>query len=339
MPRLTKSLPKYRKHKASGQAIVTLATIDHYLGPYGTQTSRKEYDRLVAEWQLNGRRLLPQTVAEFTINELLAAYWRFAKDYYTKDGTPTAEIAAINGAFSVLRRLYGAQELSEFGPLALKTVREEFIKKGLCRGYVNQSVGRIKRAFKWGVENEVVPVTVYQALATVAGLRKGKTEARETVPILPIGEETVDRTLPMLSLIVADMVRFQLLTGCRPVEVCIIRPCDIDTSGNVWFYPGSHKTEHHDKDRIVAIGPMGQEILRPDLLRAREAYCFSPADSERQRRRQRHEQRATPLSYGNRPGINRKRRPKRKAGEQYTTASYRRAIHRTCDKAFPPAVE
>ena len=33
------SFPKYRKHRASGQAIVTLAGIDHYLGPYGRSHS------------------------------------------------------------------------------------------------------------------------------------------------------------------------------------------------------------------------------------------------------------------------------------------------------------
>lgn len=35
--------------------------------------------------------------------------------------------------------------------------------------------------------------------------------------------------------------------------------------------------------------------------------------------------------------MNRKRCPKRSAGDQYTTASYRRAIHRACDVAFPPS--
>ena len=37
MPRLVRTLPKYRKHKASGQAVVTLNGRDHYLGPHGTQ--------------------------------------------------------------------------------------------------------------------------------------------------------------------------------------------------------------------------------------------------------------------------------------------------------------
>ena len=35
----------------------------------------------------------------------------------------------------------------------------------------------------------------------------------------------------------------------------------------------------------------------------------------------------------NRPGTNRKRKPKRTPGEQYTIGSYRRAIHRACGKA------
>ena len=46
-----------------------------------------------------------------------------------------------------------------------------------------------------------------------------------------------------------------------------------------------------------------------------------------------HQRRRTPLSCGNRPGTNRRRRPKRQAGDRYTTGTYRRAIHRACDKA------
>ena len=47
MPRLTNSVPKYRKHRASGQAIVEIGGKTHYLGPHGTKASKVEYDRLV----------------------------------------------------------------------------------------------------------------------------------------------------------------------------------------------------------------------------------------------------------------------------------------------------
>ena len=53
----SKSLPKYSKHKASGQAVVHLSVTDVYLGPHGTKASKLEYDRLIGEWLANGRRL------------------------------------------------------------------------------------------------------------------------------------------------------------------------------------------------------------------------------------------------------------------------------------------
>jgi hypothetical protein len=42
MPKLLKALPKYRRHRASGQAIVTISGVDHYLGPHGTNASRND---------------------------------------------------------------------------------------------------------------------------------------------------------------------------------------------------------------------------------------------------------------------------------------------------------
>jgi integrase len=167
-------------------------------------------------------------------------------------------------------------------------------------------------------------------------LRKGRSEAREPDPVQPVDNATVQATLPHLTPVVADMIRLQRITGCRPQDVCNLRPCDVDMSGDVWLYrPDTHKTEHHDRERIIPIGPKGQDILRPYLLREKESHCFSPVDSEKKRRSAQHDNRKTPLSCGNRPGTNRKRKPKRTAGEQYTTESYRRAIHRACDLAFP----
>jgi integrase len=171
----------------------------------------------------------------------------------------------------------------------------------------------------------------------VSGLRKGRSEAHEPDPVLPVDDATVQATLPHLTCVVADMVRFQRITGCRPQDACNLRPCDVDISGEVWLYrPSTHKTEHHGRERIIPIGPKGQDILRPYLLREKETHCFSPEDSERKRREERHSNRTTPLSCGNRPGTNRKRKPQRSAGEHYTANTYRRAIHRACDIAFLP---
>jgi hypothetical protein len=76
MPRRTKSVPEYRRHRASNQAVVTLDGRDFYLRPYGSQASRLEYDRLIAEWLANDRRLPrePQAAPGPTVNELILAY-------------------------------------------------------------------------------------------------------------------------------------------------------------------------------------------------------------------------------------------------------------------------
>ena len=75
MPKLGNSLPKYRHHKASGQAIVTLSGKDYYLGPHGTQVSKAQYDRVIAEWLANDRRLPTDNESIVSMEELLAAFW------------------------------------------------------------------------------------------------------------------------------------------------------------------------------------------------------------------------------------------------------------------------
>ncbi len=333
MPKLTSATPKYRKHRASGQAVVSIAGRDHYLGPWKSKTSIAEYDRLIAEWLANGRYQPARAPNALTVSEVLVRYWRFAKGHYRgRDGKQTASLHGLRQALRPLRRLYGHTPSGEFGPLALKALRQSMVKDGLCRGTVNKRVDAIKRVFRWAVEEELVSPSVHQALLAVRGLQKGRTTAPEPEAVRPVPEADVQATLPHLPAIVADMALLQHLTGCRPGEVVIVRPCDIDRTGEVWAYrPESHKAEHHGRERVIHIGPKAQLVLQPYLLREAETYCFSPAESEKARLDDQHGRRKTPLSCGNRPGSNRRRRPKRKAGDRYTRDSYRRAIHRACD--------
>src|SRR3954470_8034114 len=119
MPRLVNRNPSYRRHRASGQAIVTIDGQDIYLGPFGTQVSRNEYDRIIGEWLANGRRLATKDAApDLAIAELIAAYWEFAQGYYTSENT--GELACFKQALKTLRPLNGRTPIADFGPLALK---------------------------------------------------------------------------------------------------------------------------------------------------------------------------------------------------------------------------
>jgi integrase len=97
---------------------------------------------------------------------------------------------------------------------------------------------------------------------------------------------------------------------------------------------GQHKTAIHGHDRTILIGPKAQEVLRPYLGTRLDAYCFSPAASEAARSVQRREARKSPLTPTQR-ARQRKARRKRAPGDRYVTLSYRNAIYRACDRAFP----
>jgi integrase len=334
MPRLVRTVPKYLRHCGSKQAVVTLSGRDHYLGPYGTKASHVEYDRLISEWLAGGRQSSADNPNGLTVVELCALYFQYAKTYYR--GNPKL-LPGIKQAIRLLLHRYELSQATDLGPLALKALRRQMIEQGLSRTYINDHVGRIQRIFKWAVGEQLLPVAVHQALVAVPALRRGRSGARETEPVRPIDDATVDATLTYLPEVVRDMVCIQRLTGCRPCELCAIRPIDIDRTVEIWEYrPTHHKTEHFGKSRVIFIGPKSQAILRCYLVCDAESFCFRPCDSELKRRSARHARRNTPLSSGNRPGTNRRRKPQRAPGEAYDVDAYRRAIHRACDKAFPP---
>ncbi len=202
MPRLTVAVPKYRKHKNSGQAVVTLYGRDNYLGPFGSKPSKELYRRLIAEY-LAANRQAPVEVDEITIIELIADYWRHCKGYYVKNGQPTTEQNSIRIALRELKELYGTLPASEFTPRCLKALRHNWITKGHARSTINQNVGRVVRMFRWAVAEEKIHPAIKQALEELPWLQPGRTEARETARILPVSIETVNATLPHLSPIVA----------------------------------------------------------------------------------------------------------------------------------------
>lgn len=329
----SRRVPAYRRHKSTGQAVVTLDGRDFYLGRFGTPDSRAEYDRLVSEWLARGRRL-PRPASDMTVTEVAAAFMEHASEYYVKHGEPTGWQTHIKLVIRHVRATYGHTLAEDFGPLAFKTLRLKLVNDGLSRGYINKLMGIVIRMFKWAASEQLVSARIYGELRAVDGLRKGRCVAPDYPPVRPVDDAIVDETLPHLGRIVGDMVRLQRLTGARPNEICIVRPIDIDRESDVWLYrPGEHKTEHHDRDRVIVLGPKAQAILAGYLDREPNTYCFSPTEAEEERRRKATTLRVTPIHYGNRPGTNRKAQPRRRPNDRYTTDSYRRAIHRACEAA------
>lgn len=333
-----KRRPSYLLHKSTGQARCRINGKDIYLGRHGTPESRDRYEEVVAEWYSRQGNVDAVTLR---VDDLAIQFIAWADGYYLQpDGSPTGEAASLRHAIRPVVAMFGRLRAREFGPLKLKAVQQSLVEAGHCRTNINRMVGRIKRMFRWGAEHELLPVESYSALATVSGLKKGRSQAVESESIQPVPEETVSATMPYLSPVLQAMVRLQLLTGARPGEICSMRPSDITigTDGTWCYRPAQHKTAHHGKSRRIFVGPEGQAVLRPFLDRDPESYCFSPAESraafDAERRKGRQSPR-TPSQSARR----RKRKPQRAPRQRYSKDSYRKAIERAAERAFSMPAE
>jgi len=332
--------PSYCRHKASGRAYVQFGGRKGrpiYLGEYGSTESRAEYARLIAEWTRTGAEPSAppsptRSSGGLTVAELLARYWRHVEEHYR-----SSEPCNIRQALRHVRRLYGRTAGDAFGPQELKTVRESMIAEGWCRKHVNAQVNRVRRFVYWCVEEALIPSSVAEGVRHVQPLKYGRTSARETEPVAPVPDQFVTAIREHTTAPVWAMVRLQLLTGMRPGEVCQMRACDIDMVGDVWTYrPAQHKTQHFGHTRVVHLHTNAQVVIRPFLTRPVNACLFSPADAVAEHRAERRRNRKTPESCGNRPGTNRKAKPKRVPGDRYTTQSYGASIGRACKRAGVP---
>ena len=259
MSRPRNTVPTLRRNKVKGRrdrAFVQVNGKRVYLGRWGIKATKEAYARFVAEWVASDgqvlSRLSSSTGTGPTIVELITAYIKYAKRYYRKNGQETGTVAEIKVVLRIVRQLYGPTLVADFGIVQLKAIRETMIDQGLARETINSRVAIVKRMFRWAVTECMATESVYQTLACLPGLKKGRCRAPETTPVKPIDDETVEATLKHCQPTVAAMVRIQRLTGCRPGEIVIMRPIDIDRTGDVWLY-----TPRVSQDRAPQQEPNG----------------------------------------------------------------------------------
>jgi integrase len=316
------SSPRLRLHKPSNNAVVTLRDgytgrrRDYYCGRWGSPESIEAYARIIRVWESGGRRFPDRDDPGIgdpgcTTGEVLLEFWRWAQDYYT-----ASEASAFRSVIRLVRDLYASTQACDFSPRRLEMCRDSMIERGWSRKSINRQVTRVRQIFGYGVRRGLVSVEVHMALKSVPALRRGKSAAREPKPVRPVPETMIEASIVHMSEPVAALVRCQLLTGARSGELVIMRPCDIERDGKVWAYrPTSHKTQHHDHERVLFIGPEAQRVIGA-LVQSRppDAYVFSPLDAQ------------------GRASTSARR-------TRYTTGTLLTAITRACDIAFPPPVE
>lgn len=345
--------PTYRRRRGTKgvfYAVIRVNGKELSLGRYGSPESYAGFERIVSEWrqaQLKARQAeIPSQTSFLTVADLVARFMAHAEQKYRRaDGSPSPEVACFAASFRPLAKHHGHTLVKDFGPLALKAVRQKMLEMDWSRTEINRRVSRIRMMFKWGESEELIPASTYHALQTVSGLRIG--EAREGQPVLPVPESVLAVTLPLLPTVVKAIAEFQLLTAARPGEVLTLRVRDIDRSGKVEFAPGfvvetgatiwsvrleRHKNAHRGQQRILLIGPKAQAVIAPLLLgKGPDEYIFSPQESMAHWYAEKRRNRKTKVQ----PSQFDRRRPvaTKLPGPHYTPNSYCRAVKYAIEKA------
>ena len=123
-------IPKYCRHKSSGQAIVWLGRKCYYLGAYGSAVSKKAYEARIREWLEQDRSHVD--MSDITIAQVGARYWAEQK---RRHGYASGRKAgSVETMHQTVRRLsLWAEDMRavEFGPKALDEFRQGLIEEGL----------------------------------------------------------------------------------------------------------------------------------------------------------------------------------------------------------------
>lgn len=275
---MAKKQPTYSLHAASGQARVWLNGKSHYLGKYGSPESHIAYGKLLADASGGAPvdPVKPKSAEDAgpSVSVISNIFLEHAQRYYQKNGEQTAEVDCIKSAMHHLCSLYGHVPAKEFGPMALKAVRQRMIEskgrksgKPLSRGFINRSMERIRRIFSHAVENELINASVLVGLQTVKALEAGRCAAPDYTPRSALPQEQIEAVREVVNQRTKDLMDLALLTGARPGELCALTGAMLDQSSDIWVAVlADHKMAHRGKSRSLVFGPRAQEILRRYLV-------------------------------------------------------------------------
>jgi integrase len=278
--------PRIYPHKSSGRDRIRWRGVDYYLGPIGSEASRRRYRELLAEIERHGAPL--DRSAAKTVRQVID-WWRgwAATSYRVGSREPDLFRAPL----AVLFDLFGATPVAEFGAARLKAVRDELGKR-YCRNVANRHLVRLKTFFRRAGEEAVIPEEVYGRLLVVRAIPPGTPGVRETKPVAAADDAELERVIAACPAPVAAMLAAARLSGMRPGEARMMTACQVERrpDGTMVYRrtpADGHKTAYLGRTRVIVLGPLATRILSPWLYAAAadNGYVFRPSDAPKARGR------------------------------------------------------
>jgi integrase len=339
-------VPATIHHKASNQDVVFLRAADGqrhmvYLGEHDSADAARRYREVLAD-HLAGEPVAtsskPKAVSSEwpTVAQLVAAFLLWAEKYYVDaDGRRSLGVVNFVHAFRPFLKLMRDLPTDQITIPGLCEVRQAIIDHGKCnRTTINSKLRRVRQCVRWGVEMRMVPGSVWHEVSAMKGLPIGRAGVRESRIVEPVQWAEVKAILPHLHTPLRAAVELQWWCGARPSEILQLTRSRLDMSGKVWlFRPPLHKGVWQGKERVIPIGPRGQGVLRPLLKLDAEAAILSPRDALAEIKAEKRENRKSPVTPSQRARDERNAAKEPPVGEFYDVNTYRKAIHRACDRA------
>ena len=283
MPRRKVWPPTILKHR--GQDRIRVNGRDFYLGPCGSEESKREYARLIVVLA-NDKTPPPRKAQSLTVADLVARWLAVVDAEYDAAG---GEPKNFRLGVKPLVAMFGQMQAGEFDAKCLEAVMVGMAtgswmpdvdqarakrrgKIGWCRRVVGRQTTRIRTMWAWAEKQHFVPAGSTMHLRT-ATLSERDKRVRKSDPRKAATWEQIQAVMPFVPAPVAAMLHLQWLIGVRPDELCLMRTMDIDRSdAKVWTYvPGSelafgrHKNAWRGQSRTIHLGRRSQLLLTPWL--------------------------------------------------------------------------
>jgi len=287
--------PKYRKHSIRDKAFVVIDGKRVYLpGRYKSAESNQAYRAEIAALRKSRsnakasrkKRGPPSPPAGPTLAGLCLKYLDYAADYY--GGSLRSEYGNMRYAVKLLCGCFTDDPLaSAFSALRLQHFQQWLVAAGHSRAYVNQTLSKVKRLFKWGYAQEIVPESVYHSTNVTAPLKKGRTKAPEKKKKVGVTKLQFRSVLPHVSETVKTMMVFQWYTGARSGSICTAKPeqFTVEKKSKMMFWRPRHKSEWREVDLTLPIGPRCRRAIQPFIDAAKpDEYLFRPEVASKNKR-------------------------------------------------------
>jgi len=267
-------IPKYRHQKSRNLAVVRIAGKDIYLGKYNSPKSHEKYHRLVEEFC---QRHAQTQISGVTIAALAAVYKSYSQERYQE-----ATLKLYHRTMQRFAILFPELDSQDLACSHLEAFQMSLVQRNLTAKTINDYLARLKNIFCWASRNKYMPaqnLLFFDMLDRVDNTWPG---VRQTDKVKPVSIEQINEILTDVPKRVAALIKFQFHTACRPSEARMLRLCDIEKSGDVWFYcPPKHKTSHQGKQRRIPLGPLAQHVIESQPIVDPTSYLFHSGDPSR----------------------------------------------------------